>query len=501
VTIEIDPTRPGDEVSPLIRGVSGGLTVEQLGEAGIRLVSWGGNPSTRYNYLLGHAWNTAADAEFRNVNYRDGAGDAYLRFEADSASAGAATRLVVPTLGWVAKDDDPSTCSFPDGKGGCLPASEVGDCADPKATTDPQTTSVRSTPEMVADWIDRLLAEGAAPDYIAFDNEPELWGYTHFDVHPECTTFEEVLDHYLSYSRAIRRVAPEVQLLGPVTCCWFDYWDPDVKPEDGSDLDFLSWFLQRVAAADEDFGQRTLDLVDVHYYPQSDVFNDLTDAETNARRLRSTRSLWDPDYVDESWIHQRITFIPRMREIIEREYPGTPLAISEWNFGADHSINGALAIADVLGIYGREGVQLAAYFFAPAVDSPGYLAFKMHGNYDGQGTPFEGDVVPTESSHVDVVSAYSVLDKDSGQLRVMLINKNPDVDITAELRLDGFVPRAEVRRFTYGATNPDAIVSDSLKWRGSVVVPAYSIVVLELTPGGGSATSPAPLITPASLAT
>ena len=48
-------------------------------------------------------------------------------------------------------------------------------------------------------------------------------------------------------------------------------------------------------------------------------------------------------------------------------------------------MNGALAIADVLGIYGREGVDAAAYWRNPPVGSPGCFAFKMHGNYDGAG--------------------------------------------------------------------------------------------------------------------
>ena len=33
------------------------------------------------------------------------------------------------------------------------------------------------------------------------DNEPELWGHTHYDVHPACPTYEEILDRYLTYAR------------------------------------------------------------------------------------------------------------------------------------------------------------------------------------------------------------------------------------------------------------------------------------------------------------
>ena len=90
-----------------------------------------------------------------------------------------------------------------------------------------------------------------------------------------------------------------------------------------------------------------------------------------------------------------------MRETIAEHYPGLKLFISEWNFGNDANINGALAIADVLGIYGREGVEAAAYWRNPPVGSPGWFAFTMHGNYDGKGGRFGGAAVPATSSDED----------------------------------------------------------------------------------------------------
>ena len=56
----------------------------------------------------------------------------------------------------------------------------------------------------------------------------------------------------------------------------------------------------------------------------------------------------------------------------------TPLAMmqvsSEWNWGADKTMNGALALADVLGILGREDVYLANYWRYPEPQSPGFFA-------------------------------------------------------------------------------------------------------------------------------
>ena len=483
VTISVDIAAPGAPISPLIRGVSSTLSADELRSAGLQLNSWGGNPSTRYNFTIGHAWNHGADYEFRNTNYGD-SGDSARNFLETNAAGGVASRVAVPMLGWVARDDLDSTCSFPVEGGGCLPASEVGNCADQQEVADPTTANVETTPEGVAEWVAGLLADGYDIPVISMDNEPDLWGYTHYDVHPECPTFQEILDKYLAHATAIRELAPDAQLAGPVLCCWFDYWNTGPSAPDGSEQDFLSWFLQQVKAHDEQYGQRTLDVVDVHFYPQTGVFNEDVDAETNARRLRSTRALWDPLYVDESWINDTIEFIPRMRETIERSYPDTPLMISEWNFGGDKDINGALTIAEVLGIYGREGVYAAAYWRNPEVGSPGFLAFTMHGNYDGEGTSFGGATLPAESSDVNSVSAFAALDETSGVLRVMLVNKDPEEDAAVGLDLGAFTPAAEARRFTYSPADLTRIVPDVVSTSGPVIVPAASITVLELEPAG-----------------
>ena len=476
--VRIDATAPGAEISPLILGLSSSLQGPELEDAGIQLNSWGGNPSTRFNYEIGHAWNNGRDWEFRNTNY-DATGDTARGFIDENQAAGVETRLAVPTIGWVAKNDDTNVCSFPDDDGGCT-GGDGSDCEHQNVVADPRTANVESTPEMVSDWISELVADGHAPRFIAMDNEPDLWGYTHYDVHPDCPTYEELLDTYIRYATAIREVAPDAELTGPVICCWFDYWHTAPGPADGSDEDFLTWFLQSVRAHDEQYGKRTLDVVDVHYYPQSPVFNDKTDPTTNALRLRSTRSLWDPQYVDESWIHDAIEFIPRVKRIIESSYPDTPLFISEWNFGADDSMNGALAIAEVLGIYGREGVYAAAYWRNPEVGSPGYLAFKIYGNYDGQGSRFGGRVVPVESPDPDSLSVFGALDEPAGQLRLMLINKDPGSPMSVDLDISGFTPAPSAREFSYGPGDLSQIVSGTYEAGHPVTLPASSITVLEL---------------------
>lgn len=481
IAVHIDAAHPGPRVSELIRGVSGDVAAADMADAGLTLNSWGGNPATRYNYRIGNAWNAGVDWSFRNGNYGT-TGDVAARFLTETAAAGAAARLAVPTLGWVARDDNPATCSFPAPDGSCPDVTGL-DCSAPTTVADPRRANVTSSPETVSAWIQELTArEGHDVAFIAMDNEPELWGVTHYDVHPSCTTYEEILDSYLTYATVLRDVAPDAKLMGPVMCCWYDFWQSAPGPADGPYEDFLPWFLKHVRVHDEGVDRRTLDVLDVHYYPQSDVYNDRVDDETAARRLRSTRALWDPEYVDESWIDQPIGLIPRLLGVIEATYPGTPLAITEWNFGADTTMNGALAIADVLGIYGREGVHAAAYWRSPPVGSPGWFAFKMHGNYDDAGSSFAGRSLRVQTADADTLSAFATLDTSPARLQVLLLNKNSREDVQVDLLLEGWdgVTTADVHR--YDAERADRIVHDrvDVATEGSVVLPAYSITLIEI---------------------
>ena len=457
--VQVDISQNAHPISPLIYGVSGGNS-EYLQSLRPALISWGGNPSTRYNWQIGNAWNAGKDWVYKNVNYgyKDGVSAADEFFQT-AKKLGITTRLAIPTLGWVAKDR--TTCSFPKADGSCGVAMGAN-CKQPGAIADPNRANVPSNPDTISQWMVHLKDQGLVPDFIAMDNEPELWGYTHYDVHPNCTTFEEVLTKYQTYADTVRKVLPQAELVGPASCCWYSYWNTAPGPVDrkGSPpTDYIAWFLYKMRQHDEATGQRSLDVLDLHFYPQSGVHNKKTDPETNARRLRSTRALWDPSYTDESWIKQPIDFIPRMSKLIDKYYPGTRLGISEWNFGADDNINGALAIADVLGIFGHENVYYATYWQFPAPKSPGFYALKMYTNYDDQGSRFGGSSVWADSNNIDTISSYAAYDKQNGRLQIMLINKRPDQPISLNVQLSGYTSGPSATLYRYSAQNPDEIVT------------------------------------------
>jgi hypothetical protein len=174
-----------------------------------------------------------------------------------------------------------------------------------------------------------------------------------------------------------------------------------------------------------------------------------------------------------------------MHQLIEAYYPGTRLGISEWNWGADETMNGALAIADVLGIYGRYDLYFANYWRYPPAGSPGYRAFQMYTNYDGHGGRFGDTSIYTASDDVNVVGSYAALDSATGNLHLLLINKEPEEAITLQVRLTGFTAQPEASQYRYDQTNLDEIVTSEVTagphWFDATL-PPYSITLLILEP-------------------
>lgn len=479
LVVEVDVTRDVHPISPYIYGMSG-PPLKYMQDLRITLNNWSGNPSTRYNWQLGNAWSAARDWQYRNGDYGYRGQSASDDFVRGNIAASAESRITVPTIGWVAKDT--TSCSFPQPDGSCGNAGGAS-CERPGPTADPRQTSVEAPPEFMAAWVNHLVNEmGFKIKFFAMDNEPDIWGVTHYDVHPRCTTYDEIYERFVAYAEAVKAVAPESEILGPISCCWWYYWNSmagEADKQAHGGIDFLPWFLQQMAGYEARTGKRLLDVLDVHYYPAG-FYSDETSVEVAAVRLRATRSLWDPTFVDESWIGEPVYLIPRMHDLIATYYPGTRFGISEWNWGAEETMNGAIAIADVLGIYGREGLYFATYWRYPDQYSPGYLAFKIYTNYDGQGSRFGDTSVRAVSGNVDTVGAYAALDSASGNLHLMLINKSPDRDTTVQVRLAEFIPVSTATLYRYDADHIGEIVSDKLPVgpEFSVMLPPYSITLL-----------------------
>jgi hypothetical protein len=336
--------------------------------------------------------------------------------------------------------------------------------------------------------------------YYALDNEPSIWHNTHRDIHPNGASMDEVFNASVAHALQIKSVDAGAKVMGPEEWGWSGYlysgrdlqwgavngWTnlPDRTAHGGAD--YLPWFLSQMRQRDTAAGQRLLDIFTVHYYPQAGQYSNDTSTTMQQLRNRSTRALWDPNYVDESWIGTQVQLIPRIRNWVNGNYPGTEIGITEYNWGAEGHINGATAQADILGIFGREGLNIATFWTFPAASTPTYKAIKMYRNYDGQGSGFGTTSVSAVAPNPDALSVFAAQRADN-TLTVMAINKDLSSSPTVNLRLSNFSAVGAVQVWRLTSSNTISRLADTTVSSGTITatLPAQSITLFVAAAGTG----------------
>jgi len=252
----------------------------------------------------------------------------------------------------------------------------------------------------------------------------------------------------MNYALALKAAYPSITTMGPISWGWCEYW---YSPNDGcgvgpdreahGNVPLSQWYVQQnYQYSQQHAGTRLVDVFDLHYYPQCDnCDSSAEDSTTAAVRLRSVKSLYDPTYLDESWIGTAINLIPNMTSLISQNAPGLGMlfSISEYNWGDDTIITGALAQAEVLGIFAKYGVDMAMRWTAPASGSVVEDAFKMYLNYDGTFAMQDGYSVEATSSNIDELAVYASVSTTSNRIHIMFISKDPSNPAVATINIAG----------------------------------------------------------------
>lgn len=423
----------------------------------------------------------------------------------------------------IAVIDDPSstssqTATCNDGSHVSIPAGKNWKAITQVTTTNPADADAQVTPSFMQSWVSADVAQlgstAAGGVFIwSLDNEPVWWDSVHQAVHPTASTYDDIWQRGLANAEAIKAADPTAKVSGPVTAGWWDlffskqdlnsgwgtspyqYWDNPVDRLAHGNMDFAAWYLQQFANYEKQSGQRLLDYFEVHGYMPG-TGGDAVDAASNAARLESTRVFWDegftPPNTNEYILNTPenpanmppnpcICLIPRMKNWVNTYYPGTKIGISEYTLGAQtaNDVNGGVAEADLLGIFGREGVDLATLWPAryPNLVStdPVTYAFRLYRNYDGAGGEFGDTGVAAVSANQSQLSIYAAQRTADAALTVVVVNKTPN-DLAATVSLAHFTPQPNAAVYRYSASNATAIVAEALQ---------------PVTAGGFTATFPA----------
>ncbi len=304
-------------------------------------------------------------------------------------------------------------------------------------------------------YIKTAYGSGSIPIFFDLDNEPNYWGGVHPEVWPftgtlPCqtgvVTFDDIVGRDEIYAAAVKTAWPSAAVFGPVVAQDGLVYAHSYEHDPHFPTEFLDYYLGQMAAASSDAGHPLLDVLDVHYYNAGTA-----DA---GQCVQNPRMFWDPTYTslspsatdavdfafagydgyfDTHWYPRQI--VPRLQRKISAAFPGSGgaapgLSFSEYNSGCETTIAGAIAEADNLGIFGREGIFAAA---AMPLTTPefNYLlaAFDLYRNYDGNGAVVGDTAIAATTTNVEQSSVYAFAhSNDPSAIDVVAINKT-----TAEL--------------------------------------------------------------------
>jgi len=548
ISVNIDVLANRHTISPYIYGGSYPQDAAHVTDSGMTEVRWGGDATSTYNWQLGTD-NAAADYYFEDYNaegFSNGSDGSSTQFITDVENAGSHPLMTMVMLPWVAQSAETSVTqggtnnyhwSFSVATFGpqCSTDywnSDAGDGLESDCSTrvtsnavttayyplldDHTQTCPVSTCVYRSDWAAALATAfggGTCPipyssitscHFYDMDNEIEIWGSTHFDIHPAPSAYDELANVYLTEAANLKTWDPQAVRFGPITCCWWFYWNGannnDKNAHGG--VDYVPWWLNQIYWQDQISGTRTLDVFDLHAYPDANT-SGLTQTQLQALAVSIYRDYWDPTFVSPSssinqpWTtniqpNKTIPFrIPRMRAIVNTIYPGTPMSFTEWSaaFAGESDFSTALGDADAYGIFGRERMALASRWEAPVPTNPNYLALKLFTNYDGSHHTFgTTSVADTNNGNPDLFSSYAALDSTGKTLTVMVLNKDPQNSALVQLAFSSFHPTSFVS-YTLASSAPTTITaSASRSWTATQTFAPYSATLLVIT--GSLASTP-----------
>jgi hypothetical protein len=473
-------------IDPNVYGTAFASTA-QLADLNVPLNRNGGNASDTYSYAQ-DATNHGSDWYFESIASGSGNGQGMDSWVSGTKAGGAQPSVTLNLFDWAAKlgANRSNLGSFSVAKYGAQQATDlyapnwgngVRTSGANVTGNDPNDAYVPNSPAAEQAWVQHLIStfgtsQTGGVKYYTLGNEPGLWNSTHRDMHPAGDTLPELRDRIISYASMVKALDPNAKILGPEEWGWTNYFisGADAAAQNWgatyNGLNAEAWLLDQLRQHDAGTGRRLIDYFTLHFYPQGGQFSNDVSTSMELLRNRSTRSLWDPNYVDESWIAStginggKVNLINLMKNWVNTYYPGTKIGITEYNWGAEGNMNGATTQADIWGIFGREGLDLANRWTTPATGSPTYLAMKLFRNYDGAKHTFGDASVSAAVANPDQVSAYAATRSADGALTVLVINKNlydpanPSATTPITVNLSNFAAGGTSQEWQLAAVNP-----------------------------------------------
>jgi hypothetical protein len=492
-------TSASHAISPWIYGTN---FYEQWpnGQLNLPLNRTGGNRWTAYNWE-NNASNAGSDWQYSSDSYLSSStvpAEAVRSVVAADRARGNASLITVQMQGYVSADENGSV-SLTDSTRLTTRFKQVVYQKGSAFTTAPSTVDryvymdefVWALKEKIGSDI---YKDKSIPTMISLDNEPDIWFATHAEVQMTVLPSADFDTKSIALSKALKDLEPDAVIFGPVNYGFNGMYTFQGQKGFSVDYWFVDQYLKDLRSASEAYGRRLVDVYDFHWYSSNQVDGttitslkgaNLTDAQMQGI-VQSPRSYWDTTYTENSWIAQvlggPVRIVSRMQDKIAADWPGTALAITEYNNGGEGNIAGAVAQADSLGVFGQMGLYAACYW--PLGSDTTYIngAFMAYRNYDGNRSTFGDTSVPTTSSDTSKVAAYISLDSNNAARCVIVAINRSNESQTVAFSGFNFSGSARYFRISTGQNTPVAAGSGVLNLATDTVdLPAYTVTTIEIT--------------------
>jgi mannan endo-1,4-beta-mannosidase len=468
---------PDEVVGPISPYVYG-LNAQDPLDTGATVRRLGGNRMTGYNWVnnasnAGSDWKHSNDDWLCNGLFRltdcDQPGAVVTHFVEQNQRAGMDSLVTIPMAGFVAADKDGEVAENESTHSRRFRQILFFKRKKPFTLTPDPKNPVVYEDEFVNFLVNKLhpASQGGIKFY-ELDNEPGLWPTTHPRIHPDKTGYWELVnDRTDALATNILKQDPDAVIFGPVSYGWQGFLTLQNSPDSG-DVNktfgtFLDFYLYEIKHLRTSHHKRIVSVLDLHWYPEAQgagkrvTLGDISPDSIDAR-LQAPRSLWDPGYMEKSWIadtwKKPIQLIPWLKEKIDKYDPGVKLAFTEYDYGAGDHVSGGLAQADVLGIFGKNGVFMSNYWG----DLKPYnkAAFKIYRNYDGKGSAFGDTCVSSATENVIQTSVYAATDsKTPGALWLLVLNKNQKNSIHGKFQIQGKETYQSYQSYGFDSNSPE----------------------------------------------
>lgn len=442
VNIKIDAEEK--EISPYIFGINDRADLRKVSPKSIRL---GGNRMTAYNWEnnksnAGSDWkNSTDDYMLGNVrqNLKNYPGAAALNVSEDAKEHNIPyTLLTLQMAGYVAnKDGLKSVKDSLEGDDWC----KVENHKKSAFTLTPDKSDHYVYTDEYLNYLGNKIGKSdSATGFKAYalDNEPALWSHTHSLIQKDNILAKDLIEKSIDLAKTVKDFDPDADVFGPSLFGYSAYdslgsdWKQIQSENSNKYRWFIDYYLEKMAEAEKENGTRLLDVLDIHYYTEAKgecgvrKCNHYDKDGCIKARIDAVRSLYDPDYREKSWITdtgaKHFPLLPKLKKSIDKYYPGTKIAFTEYDFGGGNDISGAVTQADFLGVLCKYQVYFASIWAFDRADYQ-FAAINLFTNYDGNGSYFGDRYIESSSSDDYLLSSYAAKNNEDGKFHLILINK------------------------------------------------------------------------------